>query len=147
MKFFKKNLDEQFDDLEKFDAIISFCALHWVNNIQKVSNSISRALKPNGLLLALIGIDIEDFHILRNQFLNNSKWTSLFKQDCRKVNHFYFDEKIYDNEFSKYLATIKSELIVTPYHMSHEECILFFGNWIQEVRHLLTNIKDDAQKE
>lgn len=40
-----------------------------------------------------------------------------------------------------------SEVQVTPYHMSHDECILFFGNWIQEVRHLLTNIEEDSKKE
>jgi hypothetical protein len=94
--------------------------LHWVNDIISVSKSISRALKPDGLLLALIGIEAEDFHLLRNEFLNNSKWTNLFEEDCRKVNHFYFDEKIYEREFSKYFSAITSELQITPYHMSHE---------------------------
>ena len=78
MKFFRKNLDEELNDFEKFDEVISFCALHWVNDINFASKSISRALKPNGLLLALIGIETEEFHILRNEFLNNSKWTNLF---------------------------------------------------------------------
>jgi SAM-dependent methyltransferase len=80
MKFFKKNLDTEFKDVAQFDAIVSFCAIHWVNNIKTVAESIARSLKPKGLLLALIGIDIEDFHNLRVKFINTSKWAQCFNE-------------------------------------------------------------------
>jgi SAM-dependent methyltransferase len=36
IKFFKKNLVTEFNDVEQFDAVVSFCALHWVNDIKAV---------------------------------------------------------------------------------------------------------------
>ena len=122
--------------------IISFCALHWVNDIKSTTESISRSLKPKGLFLALIGVDSEDIHEIRVKFINTSKWAESFEENERKVSHWYFDKNIYLDVFQKEFDTLFECDRSNPYIMTHEQCIDFFGNWIPEVRHLVKDIKD-----
>jgi hypothetical protein len=36
---------------------------------------------------------------------------------------------------------------VTPYRLNHKACIDFLGNWIQEVRHIIADIREEPRKE
>lgn len=80
MKFFRRNLDTQFKDVAEFDVVISFWALHWVNDIKATTEAIARSLKPKGLLLAVVGMSKEDIYTARVKFLNASKWAQCFDE-------------------------------------------------------------------
>jgi SAM-dependent methyltransferase len=83
----------------QFDAVVSLIAIHWVNDIKATSEAIARSLKPKGLFLALIGLDIEDFYELRFKFINTSKWAQYFKDNERKISPCYYDKNIYLEAF------------------------------------------------
>lgn len=53
LRFQKKNLEEEFNDVEQYDVVVALFGLHCMHDLGKVVGSIYRSLKPGGLLLSL----------------------------------------------------------------------------------------------
>ena len=74
VQFIKKNVESEFNDVEKFDFAICLFGLHWMNDLEAALTAIHRSLKQGGILLSLTPLGYPDLLILRNKFIKNSKW-------------------------------------------------------------------------
>lgn len=74
VEFYKRNIEKEFNDVERFDFAICLFGLHWMNNLEAALTAIHRSLKKGGILLSLTPLGYPDLLVLRNKFINNSKW-------------------------------------------------------------------------
>lgn len=74
VQFYKRNVESEFNDLERFDFAICLFGLHWMNNLETAITSIHRSLKKGGILLSLTPLGYPDLLVLRNKFIKDSKW-------------------------------------------------------------------------
>ncbi len=64
---------------EKFDKIVSFCALHWVVEQEQALRSFKNGLKPGGALLLIIPGKIStNFGTVSEKIARSEKWCSYF---------------------------------------------------------------------
>lgn len=69
-----------------YDAIVSFWALHWVSDYEKVLDNIATSLKPGGKALLCHGVETPIFKIIAEMLLETERW-SIYKDDAQLLTY------------------------------------------------------------
>lgn len=68
------------EDIESYDLIVSFAALHWVKEQEEALSRMARALKPEGKILIQIPLELPaPFQSSLNELLSRSEWEEKFR--------------------------------------------------------------------
>ena len=71
-------MDGDFGGIAEVDAVVSFFGLHWAKDIGKVGKNIAGMLKNGGVFCALTPLEVNKFFAVRQEFINTSKWSTIF---------------------------------------------------------------------
>jgi trans-aconitate methyltransferase len=115
-----------------FTSIVSFNALHWVDDPQAAIRSINEALVPGGKVLILIAYSQPryPFHDAMNSVAHSDKWKSYFGPEQSVVCRHTFGEWANYIE-SEGLIPEKIQLIDTSLNYpSKKACGAWFAGWI-----------------
>ena len=130
---------------DKFDRIISFNCLHWINNQQKVLDEISASLKSGGkaLIISSPKTDKDDLQSVCAKVMISSKWSSYFK-NYPQIHSFHTEED-YQKMLKKTdlsIAKIQQTVIDMPF-VDRPSLENFLNAVMTPVHHLPENKRRD----
>jgi trans-aconitate 2-methyltransferase len=95
---------EDFSLDKKFDLVVSFSTLHWIENQYGVFSSIKKCLKPGGQVRAMLYPKCEYQWAAINDVITRPKWAEFFKGYKNPYN--FYDDVLYKNLLTELGYTI-----------------------------------------
>lgn len=126
---------EKLDEEQRYDLIVSFFGLHWLEHIQEVVPRLHRALKADGRIVFLVPLEKEDLYQLRQQCIESLKWKDKFAD--YKLHPFHYTAADYTEPFAEYFSPEMGNMTDDCIkEFSKENFCKFLSSWLQEVRYL-----------
>lgn len=134
---------EKINYVEQFDVVVSLFGLHWIEDLEKMAEKISLALKSNGITVFFVPLEKNDLFALRQQLMSTANWKESFKDFV--IHPFIDDASKYFSSFCKYFNPENKNGIRgdQPVYFTEEKFIRFLSSWMQEVRYLQNKNKSD----
>ncbi len=129
-------------DRAEYDFVISLFGLHWIEDIDAVAVKVSEALKPNGNLMYFVPLEKKELFSFRQRTMGLSNWQPHFT-DYTLVP-FHAEHLPYVNAFFPFFQSENKDEIVGMQlvEFSEERFKQFLASWMQEVRHLRPEDKE-----
>lgn len=137
---------EQIQEKSKYDVIVSFFGLHWMEDISAAAQAISYSLNPNGKLAFVVPLEKTDLFEFRKSFLLHSQWNKSFAQDYT-IYPFIDSGEEYLKAFNQYFKHEEEHTKAGKKELSYtnDEFATFLSSWLPEMRNLNSrNISSDG---
>lgn len=145
LEFKEKNV-ELLDDKNKYDIAISLFGLHWMDDVGEIASKIFDSLNTPGKLMFFVPLEKMDLYEFRKKFILESKWSEYFI-DMKELKPFIENEKFYLEAFEKFFKCENEKAEVVQKNYTKDEFIKFLSSWMQEVRYLCKDEKDQETKQ
>lgn len=131
-------------DEGSFDCVFSLFTFHWIDDKQKLCDSVAHTLKDNGLLFFLTVTAMPAFFSIRKELLqqlaDEDEWKPYFSGfDILPFAEYQQSETAFKEKFS----VISSTHTETMLEYTEDKFRTFLTSWLPEIRKLRLHKRDD----
>lgn len=129
---------------EEFDKVISFCALHWLEDQHQALNSMNDCLKRDGMMLLVLPREApNNLGSVTEKIIQSEKWSRHFTNP--KQERFYYTTDYYKELLIK--ARFEVQSIVETESRTFFENKKALTNWIKPLVTFIDHLDSNLQKE
>lgn len=147
LEFVKANA-EDFSFDEKFDLVVSFSTLHWIEDQRSVFSSIKKCLKPGGQVRAMLYPKCEYQWAAINEVIARPKWAEYFKGYRNPYN--FYDDVFYKKLLTVLGYTILKLEVTEPVDIDFDDMSKlcdFMKSWLPHYSVVPINLREDFIRE
>lgn len=130
-------------DENEFDVVICSFGMHWFSEIDTIARVMEKVIKPGGKLVCFTPLEKTQFFSMRSELVASPKWAQHFEGFA--LRPFIDSPDRYVNAFSTAFKMENEGGIrgTQRVDFAHENFKKFLSSWMQELRHLPLELRDD----